>query len=44
MPHIDRCAEDFNGTVDDLDSPVNASAEAAWIGQNDFHNIFPVYA
>ena len=37
VPHVDRRAQRLERALDDLDGPVDAGAEAPWIGQQDLH-------
>lgn len=43
MAHVDRRAEDFQRTVDDLDCPVDPRAEAARVGEFDLHARLQAY-
>ena len=39
MAHVDRCAQRFDGALDDLDGAVDAGAETTGIGEQDVHRI-----
>jgi hypothetical protein len=39
MTHVDGRAEDFQGTVDDFDSPIDACTEATGVGEFDLHGV-----
>jgi hypothetical protein len=38
VTHIDGCAEEFQGTVNDFDSAINTGTKAAWVGENGLHD------
>ena len=39
MTHVDRRAEHFQRTIDDLDGAVDAGAEATGVGEFDLHGV-----
>ena len=40
VTHVDRCAVQAQGALDDLDGAVDSGAEAAWFGEDDLHGQF----
>ena len=37
VPHVDRCAEQADGALDDVDGAIDSGAETPRIGEQDFH-------